>query len=79
MLVEPGETFEGGLNVFGGDVANLLGLENTDQPPVAVTIVHKEKRVALDDVGLTFNGGSKAVEGVDEVEVDGFIWDGQGR
>ena len=46
-------------------------------PPVAVAFIHQEKGVAFDDIGLAFYGCSKAVEGIDEVEVDRLIGDGK--
>ena len=78
MFVEPGEPLEGGLDVLRRDVADLLGLEDPDEPPVAVAIVHEEEAVALDDVGLALYGGGEGVEGIDEIEVDGLVGDGEG-
>ena len=76
MFVQPGETFERRLDVLCGNVTNFLGLENTDEPPIAVTVVHQEETVAFDDVRLSLHDNSEAVQRVDEVKVDGFVWNG---
>ena len=78
VLVESGQTFEGRLDILGGNVTNFLGLEDANKPPVAVAVVHQEERIALYDICLAFDCGSEAVEGIDEVEVDGLVWDGEG-
>ena len=78
VLVEPGETLEGSLDVLCRDVTDFLGLEDADEPPVAVGVVHEEEGIALDDVCLALYGGGEGVEGVDEVKVDGLVGDGEG-
>ena len=79
VLVETGKTLKGRLYVFSRDIADVLCFEDADQPPVAVCVVHEEETVALDDAGLTLDGRSKAVEGIDQVKVDTLVWNGEGR
>lgn len=79
VLVETSQAFEGRFNVFGRNVSYFLGFQDTHQPPVAVAVVHQKQTVTLDDIGLAFHGRCEAVEGIDQVKVDGFVRDGQRR
>ena len=42
VLVEPGQALEWSFDVFGRNIANLLGFEDTDKPPVTVAVVHEK-------------------------------------
>jgi hypothetical protein len=79
VLVETREPLEGRLDILSGDVANLLSLEDAHEPPVAVTVVHEDERVTLDDAGLALDGGGEGMEGIHEVKVDGLIGDRERR
>lgn len=79
MFVQPRETLKGRLNILCGDITDILGLEDTDEPPITVTVVHKEQAIALYYAGLTLYGGCEAVEGVDQIKVDRFIGNRKGR
>lgn len=77
MPVEPRESLERRLDILCGNIADLLCLEDLDEPPVAVRVVHEHKRVALEDIGLAVDGRGERVQRVDEVEVDALVGDGE--
>jgi len=70
IFIEPCETFEWSPDVFSWYVANLLRPENTNEPPVAIAIVHQDEAVAFYNAGLTLDSRSEAMERVDQVKVD---------
>jgi len=62
MFIEPCETLEWSLDIFSWYVANLLRLENTNEPPVAIAIVHQDEAIAFYDAGLALDSRSEAME-----------------
>lgn len=74
MFVQPRETFKGRLDILCRNISDILGLEDTDEPPIAVAVVHKEQAIALDYAGLTLDCGCEAMQRVDQIKVDRFIW-----
>ena len=77
VLVQARQALKRRLDVLRGYVADLLGLQDAHEPPVAVAIVHEEKAVTFDDVCLTLYCCDEGLNGVDQVKVDGFGGDGQ--
>lgn len=73
MFIEPRKTLKGRFYVFRGYIADFLRFEDTNEPPVAVTVVYEKESVALDDVRLSVYGSRETMEGIDEVKVDGFV------
>ena len=79
MLVQARQALKRRLDILRGYVADLLGLQDAHEPPVAVAVVHEKEGVALDDIRLAFYGRCEAVEGVHKIEVDGLIGDRERR
>ena len=77
-FVESCQPFKRRLDIFGWYIPHLLGLEHTNKPPTAVTVVHQKQAVPLHHIRWALDGSCKAVEGVHEVKVYRFVRDGEG-
>jgi hypothetical protein len=79
VFIQPRQTFKWCLDILRRDITDLLGLEDANKPPVAVTIVHEEQTIALHYIGLAIDGCCEAVEGIDEIKVYGLVGHRQRR
>lgn len=79
MFVESREALIRSFDVFSGNVPDLLRFQDANEPPVAVAIVHEKQAVPLGDICLSFDGCDECVERIDEIKVDGGIWDFRDR
>jgi len=78
MLVQACQTLERGFNVLRWDVSNLLSFKNAYEPPITIAVVHQDQTVPLDNAGLTLNRCGKAMERIDQIEVNRLVWNREG-
>ena len=63
-FTESGKTFKQRL-CFCGYISDFLSIEDADEPPVAVAVIHQKEAVTTEDTRLSVHSCDETVEGVD--------------
>ena len=63
VFIESGETSKRHLS-YCGYISDFQSLEDADEPPLAVAVVHQKEAVTTDGIRLSVYGCSETLEGV---------------